>query len=85
MICITTLVAFILVSLGCLNWGLVGILNWNFVEAIFGAGQNVGTVIVYVLVFVSLLWLIFVAIYSGGKIDFRTPITNVRSKKNDIR
>lgn len=81
MICITTLIAFILVSLGCLNWGLIGIFNWNFVEAIFGAGPNVGTIIVYVLVFVALLWLIFVAIYSRGKIDFRTPITSVRSDK----
>lgn len=65
---IANLVCFILVLIGCLNWGLVGILNWNLVSAIFGAGVNIGSSIVYILVFIASLWLIFTAIVSRGNI-----------------
>ncbi|MEG1751791.1 MAG: DUF378 domain-containing protein [Clostridia bacterium] len=68
---IANLIAFILVLVGCFNWGLVGIFNWNLVEAIFGPGQNVGNVIVYVLVFAASLYLIFVSIYKSGLIQIK--------------
>ena len=59
---IVNVIAFILAMIGCLNWGLVGIFNWNLVSAIFGAGMNVGSSIIYVLVLLSAIWLIIVAI-----------------------
>jgi uncharacterized membrane protein YuzA (DUF378 family) len=31
------LVALVLVIVGALNWGLIGLAQWNLVEAIFGA------------------------------------------------
>ena len=37
------------VVIGALNWGLVGLLNLNVVETIFGAGSML-TKIVYILV-----------------------------------
>ena len=37
---------------GCLNWGLVGIFNFNLVEYLFGDGSLL-TRIVYVLVLIS--------------------------------
>ena len=38
--------------IGCLNWGLVGLFNFNLVEYLFGDG-TILTRIVYVLVMLS--------------------------------
>ena len=38
--------------IGCLNWGLVGLFNFNLVEYLFGDG-SILTKIVYVLVMIS--------------------------------
>ena len=51
-------VAFILVIVGALNWGLVGFFNWNLVDAIFGVGSGIGRV-VYALVGLSGLLILF--------------------------
>lgn len=50
-------VAFTLVVVGALNWGLVGLLNLNLVEMLFGVSML--TQLVYVLVGVSSLYIIF--------------------------
>jgi uncharacterized protein len=42
-------VSLVLVLVGALNWGLVGLLNINLVEALFGAWPAL-TQIVYILV-----------------------------------
>ena len=47
--------AFILVVIGGVNWGLVGLLNTNLVESIFG-GMGL-TNIVYILVGASAVYL----------------------------
>ena len=47
--------------IGCLNWGLVGLFNFNLVEYLFGDGSLL-TKIVYVLVFIS--GLIEIGIYN---------------------
>jgi uncharacterized membrane protein YuzA (DUF378 family) len=80
---ITNIIAFILVLLGSLIWGLVGIFNWNPVTAIFGPGMNVGSSIIYILVFLASLWLIFSAIYSRGKIDMEATQLTKPNKKDD--
>lgn len=44
---------FLVVSIiGCINWGLVGLFNFNLVEYLFGDG-SILTKIVYVLVMIS--------------------------------
>lgn len=48
-------IALILIIIGAINWGLVGIFNFNLVEAIFG-GLSVITRIIYTLVGISGLW-----------------------------
>ncbi len=56
---ITSIIAFILVIVGALVWGLVGIFDFNLVAAIFGSGaQAVVSRIIYTLVGISALWLI---------------------------
>ena len=44
--------ALVLAIVGCLNWGLVGIFNFNLVEFLFGDG-TILTRVVYVLVAIS--------------------------------
>jgi len=51
-------IALVLLVIGGLNWGLVGIWNWDLVAAIFGAGSVVAR-IVYILVGVAGLWGIY--------------------------
>ncbi|MEK7212619.1 MAG: DUF378 domain-containing protein [Patescibacteria group bacterium] len=53
-------IALVLVIIGGLNWGLVAF-NYNVVDAIFGMGSPVAT-IVYILVGLSALYL---AVMSG--------------------
>ena len=51
-------VAVVLVIVGGLNWGLVGLFDFNLVDTIFGVGSVLAR-IVYVLVGLSALWMIF--------------------------
>lgn len=56
---ITTIIAFVLILIGAIIWGLIGIFNINLLTLIFGAGMLVPR-IVYTLVGISALWMIFV-------------------------
>jgi uncharacterized membrane protein YuzA (DUF378 family) len=49
------ILAWILVVIGAINWGLVGFFNFNLVDAIFGAGSIVARII-YALVGLAGLW-----------------------------
>ncbi len=50
-------IALILVIIGAINWGLIGIFNFNLVDAIFGV-MSVLSRIIYTLVGISGLWAI---------------------------
>lgn len=45
-------VCLVIAIIGCINWGLVGIFNFNLVEFLFGDGTLL-TRIVYILVAIS--------------------------------
>lgn len=47
-------IALWLVLIGALNWGLIGALDFNLVEKIFGT--SLFTTIIYVLVGISAIW-----------------------------
>ena len=81
---IVNLVAFCLTLIGAINWGLIGIFDWNLVTAIFGAGLTVGSRIVYILVFIAALWLIFYAIYGMGRISVN-PMDEQSKKTNETK
>jgi len=51
-------VAGILIIIGGLNWGLVGLFDFNLVSAIFGSGSILGRII-YILVGLSALYMIY--------------------------
>ena len=53
------IIAIILVVVGGLNWGLVGLFNFDLVAAIFGA-MSVISRIVYILVGLSAVYLVVI-------------------------
>lgn len=50
-------VAWVLLIIGGINWGLVGLFGFNLVEVLFGV--NIITRIIYVLVGISAIYLLF--------------------------
>lgn len=50
-------IALVLVIIGAIVWGIIGIFNFNIVDALFGAG-SIFSKIIYILVGISGLWAI---------------------------
>ncbi|MBR3255043.1 MAG: DUF378 domain-containing protein [Clostridia bacterium] len=48
-------IALILVIIGAINWGLIGLFEFNLVDTLFGVGSAISR-IVYTLVGLSGLW-----------------------------
>lgn len=48
-------IALILIIIGAMNWGLIGIFNFNLVDTLFGT-MSVLSRIIYTLVGISGLW-----------------------------
>ncbi len=48
-------IALILIIIGAINWGLIGLFNFNLVDTIFGA-MSIISRIIYILVGISGLW-----------------------------
>lgn len=58
-------IAYILVLVGALNWGLVGIFQFNLVQWIT-MGFNGWSIAIYVLVLLAAVWMIVSTIISRG-------------------
>ena len=65
------LIALILVIVGGLNWGLVGLFNFDLVATIFGAGSMLSR-IVYIVVGLASLYMIYFAVKDTTKFSTRT-------------
>jgi len=52
---IINIVALLLLIIGGLNWGLVGLFEFNLVDFLFGVGSILSR-IVYILVGISAVW-----------------------------
>ncbi len=63
---IVNIIAYVLVIVGAVNWGLFGLFNFNLVASIFAGAQTMGSVIVYTLIAISALWLILSPFITGG-------------------
>ena len=62
---IANILSLIVLFIGGLNWGLVGVFNFNLVDWLFG-GYNMGSIAIYLLVLAATIWLIFSAIINGA-------------------
>ena len=63
---ILNIVAYILVIVGAVNWGLFGFFNLNLVSSIFSGARTAGSIIVYTLIALSALWLILSPMITDG-------------------
>ncbi|MBQ7923776.1 MAG: DUF378 domain-containing protein [Clostridia bacterium] len=68
---IVNIIAYILVIVGAINWGLFGLFNFNLVSTVFAGARTVGSVIVYSLIALAALWLILSPIISNGVLWLR--------------
>ncbi|MCM1438120.1 MAG: DUF378 domain-containing protein [Roseburia sp.] len=67
---IANLISYVLVLTGALNWGLVGIFNFNLVGWIFGGTRSVGAIIIYVIVALAAIWCIISPVVTGRGLLF---------------
>ena len=65
-------IAMVLMIVGGLNWGLVGLINYDVVATLFGA-QTPAARIVYVVVGLAALYSIYTAAKMGGEAPSGTP------------
>ena len=47
------IIALTVMIIGALNWGLIGLFNFDLVATIFGGAEAIGSKIVYILVGIS--------------------------------
>lgn len=76
----TTIIATIIAIIGCLNWLLVGLFQFNLVAALFGAASVV-SMIIYIIVGLAGLWLAFYMIWQA----IRTETRETRSRTSGSR
>lgn len=63
-----SLISFIIVVVGGLNWLCIGMLQYDFVAGMFGSQANIFSRIVYVIVGLMTVYMIFLAIRYKGKV-----------------
>jgi uncharacterized membrane protein YuzA (DUF378 family) len=67
-------IVLLLVIIGGLNWGLVGVAEFDLVAAIFGEGSAIARV-VYTLVGIAAIWAIsFFGMLGGGAASTQGPM-----------
>ncbi len=69
---IANIIAYVLVIVGALNWGLFGLLNFNLVSFVFGGARVMGSVIIYSLIAIAALWLIVSPLITEGRLVMRS-------------
>ncbi len=75
-------VCYILTIVGALNWGLVGIFDFNLVGWIFGGYRSTGAIIIYILVALSAIWLIISPMVTGRGLILAGRKNREREREN---
>ena len=68
---IVNIIAYILVIVGAVNWGLFGLFNFNLVSTVFSGARTAGSIIVYTIIALAALWLILSPIITDGVLWLR--------------
>ena len=68
---IVNIIAYILVIVGAVNWGLFGLFNFNLVSSVFAGARTAGSIIVYTIIALAALWLILSPIITDGVLWLR--------------
>lgn len=64
-----TILSFLLMTAGCINWLLIGLLQYDFVAGIFGYQGSVFSRIIYILIGASCFLFIFKIIKGKGTVN----------------
>ncbi|MBE5752828.1 MAG: DUF378 domain-containing protein [Clostridiales bacterium] len=67
---LANIIAYILVIVGAVNWGLFGLFDFNLVSMVFNGARATGSIITYSIIALSALWLIISPFMTGGAIRF---------------
>ena len=73
-----SILSFIIVILGCMNWLSIGLFQYDIVAGLFGYQGSIFSRMVYILVGVAASWLLFSVIKNKGNI-------NAKKLKHDER
>ena len=65
---VANIIAYVLVIVGALNWGLFGFFGFNLVSFIFMGARTAGSIIVYTLIALSAVWLIVSPMVTRGRL-----------------
>lgn len=65
---IANIIAYVLVILGAVNWGLFGIFDFNLVALVFGGARAIGSIVVYSVIAAAAIWLIISPCITNGKL-----------------
>ena len=68
---LANIIAYILVIVGAVNWGLVGLFDFNLVSTVFNGARATGSIIVYSIIALAALWLILSPIITNGVLWLR--------------
>ena len=77
-------IAYILTIIGGINWGLVGIFNFDLVNWMC-IGRNAGSIIIYILIMLAAIWLIISPIISRGMLDLGCQYKKASDEKSKDR
>lgn len=73
-----TFIAFILTIIGCINWLLIGLLQYDFIAGLFGFQASMFSRLCYILIGVGCLYLILRIIINKGSVK----VYEKKKKKN---
>ena len=80
-----SLISFILLCVGGLNWFSIGILQYDFVAGIFGSQSNVFSRLIYAVVGIAMFITAFNAIKNKGKVIEMDKETEYDEYSKDIK
>ena len=63
---IVNIIAYVLVIVGAINWGLVGLFDFNFASMVFSGVRSVGSIITYTIIALAAIWLILSPFITDG-------------------
>ncbi|MBP3344618.1 MAG: DUF378 domain-containing protein [Clostridia bacterium] len=76
-----TIIAFLLTILGCINWLLIGLLQYDFIAGIFGYQASIFSRIIYIIIGAASVFLIIKLIKNKGTL----PVFSWRNKKDLVK
>ena len=78
-----TFIAFLLTIAGCVNWLLIGLLQYDFIAGLFGYQASMFSRICYIIIGVGCLYLIIRIIANKGSVKVWEKKKGKKEEKNE--